>query len=156
MSVTDFQELYRAYLEDVAAAERNRRPGEGLFGIGKGPAEDPCHDRFVEKLEAMLNLFAASKPDSTEVKPILDYIFSVPPESRALQSAYWMLLAVHTLTLPLIPFLNSADAVILLETYEKTYPRRERFPAQKSVLSALRNFIEEQYQSQKKITGCEI
>lgn len=138
MSVIEFQELYRAYLEDAAAAERNRRPGDGLLGIGKGPGDHPCHDRFAGELEAMLNGFAALKPDSAEVKPVLDYIFSVPPESRALQSAYWMLLAVHTLTLPLIPFLNSTDAAVLRETYEKTYPRRDRFPAQKSVLSALK------------------
>lgn len=138
MNVTELRSLYRRYLDAAAAAERNRKPGEGLLGIGKGPADNPCHDRFAAELEALLDSIAESGPDSGVAKALLEYIYAVPRETAELKSAYWMLLAVHKLTLPLIAFLDSADAAVLLAEYEKNYPRRLRLPPQKAVLSALR------------------
>ena len=55
--------LYGDYLKTVERLERERRPGEGLFGT-KGPADDPCHDRFASDLESLLGDFAAEDPDS--------------------------------------------------------------------------------------------
>jgi len=53
-------------------------------------------------------------------------------------AAYWMLLASHVLALPLIELLSPPEARSLLEAYEAGYPRRDRLPAQKKVISALK------------------
>ena len=59
-------------------------------------------------------------------------------EHREPLSAFWMLKAVHGLTLDLIGHLSPADAAELLKAYKDTYPRPERLPAQKKVLAALK------------------
>ena len=129
--------LYTNYLADANRAEMNRKPGDGLFGLGKTPADDPCHDRFGEQLDAWLKTFVRTSPDSAVIRDVLHYIYHAPKEHPEPKSSYWMLVAVHGLTRDLIPLLNPADASALAEDYTALYPRRERFPAQKQVLSAL-------------------
>ena len=138
MSMHELESLYDAYLAEAERVERERKPADGLFGIGKKPSDDPCHDRFVAELEAFLKAFAASEPDSGTARQALAYIYEAPQKHREPDSAYWMLLAVHGMTLPLIGRLDAPDAAALREEYTKRYPRRERFPAQKQVLSALK------------------
>ena len=53
-------------------------------------------------------------------------------------SVYWMLLAVHGLTQPLIARLRPEDAQAMYLWYQKAYPRRERLPVQNQVLEALK------------------
>ena len=130
--------LYETYIETVETLERNRKPGEGLFGLKKGPADDPCHDRFADELSAALAAYAAQEPASAELAETLSYMYTLPPEHREPQSVYWMLVAVHGLTLDLIGGLAPADAAALRAVYEKAYPRWERLPVQKKVLAALK------------------
>ncbi|MCR5089506.1 MAG: hypothetical protein K6C08_08350 [Oscillospiraceae bacterium] len=129
---------YETYLEQALTAERNRKPGEGLFGFGKKPADDPCHDRFVADLEAMLTEFGETAPSSEETAGVLRRMYEAPRINREPQSAYWVLLAVQKLTLPLIERLDSEDTAKLLEYYRKAYPRRERLPVQDQILAALK------------------
>ena len=77
------------------------------------------------------------KDISAVIRDVLHYIYHAPKEHPEPKSSYWMLVAVHGLTRDLIPLLNPADASALAEDYTALYPRRERFPAQKQVLSAL-------------------
>ena len=139
MTETEVRAIYEEYLEAAAKAEAERKPGDGLLGIGKGPADSPCHARFAGALEAKLNAFAASAPESAETAAVLDYIYGVAPRYGDLKSAYWMLLAVHGLTLPLIPCLSPADATCLRARYAETYTRRKRLPVQNQVLAALKS-----------------
>ena len=69
---------------------------------------------------------------------MLAYIYRAPSEHREPLTAYWMLQAVHGLTVPLIGFLDPSDARTLGEEYAGTYRRRDRFPAQKKALAALK------------------
>lgn len=131
------QHLYTEYLTQVYQLEQNRGMGDGLLGMGKGPADDPCHDRFAELLEAELQAFSAHIPSPEEVRSVLEYIYRIPLEHRKLRTAYWMLLAVHGLTLSLIDQLSSSAAEELWFWYGKEYPRWDRLPVQKRVLSAL-------------------
>jgi len=130
--------LYEAYLDTVGTLERNRKPGEGIFGLKGGPADDPCHDRFVDDLTAAIADFAAQEPASGECRAVLEHMFTAPSCHRALKSAYWILIAVHGLTPPLIGRLAAADAAALHGLYGREYRRWERLPVQKQVLEALK------------------
>ena len=135
----EIQNLIEEYAEKAAELERNRRFGEGLFGITRGPADDPCHDKFVQDLREMLVQFAAQEPSSNQVLSILETIYDAASPYESIKSAYWMLLAVHGQTLDLIPQLDPADAADLLSRYKKQFPRRFRMPVQRQVITALSN-----------------
>lgn len=131
------RQLYEAYLAKTEQLERDRKPGDGLFGMGSGPADDPCHDRFAEELEAVLGAMARDTLSSGQVRSVLEYIYRMPLENKENSLAYWMLLAVHNLTVELAQRLDAPDAEALWRDYRKKYPRWDRLPAQKRVLSVL-------------------
>lgn len=137
VGLSDIQALYQAYLEQAKRVEQERKPGEGLFGIGKKPADDPCHERFASELEAMLKTFAGQEPDSAQIREVLLFIYEAPIAHREPASAFWMLYAVHLYTLSLIDALDQQDASSLLAKYKKWFPRWQRLPPQNKVLSAL-------------------
>lgn len=129
--------LYQDYLTEVERLERERKPGEGLLGMGGGPADNPCHDRFAQDLETELRALSEAHLPPDQVRAVLEYVYHVPLEHRDSKTAYWMLAAVHSLTLDLAGQLAPADAKSLRSQYTRDYPRWERLPAQKRVLSAL-------------------
>ena len=129
--------LYHDYIDTVRELERNRKLGDGLFGIKPGPADDPCHDRFAADLERLLTDFLDTSPDSGECTAVLRYMISAPEPWRELRCAYWMLIAVQGLGMDLIALLDPADARALAEFYDKAYPRRDRLPVQKQLLKKL-------------------
>ena len=132
----ELQSLYTGYLLKTQQLERDRKPADGLLGMGSGPAADPCHDRFAQELEALLHRMD-SLP-SSQLFQALSFIYTAPFAHRGNPSAYWMLQAVHGLTVPLIPRLSPEDAQALRTQYQEDYPRWERLPAQKQVLAALK------------------
>ena len=129
--------LYRDYIETVRELERNRKIGDGLFGLRPGPEDDPCHDRFAAELDALLRDFAAASPGSEDCAAVLRYLFTAPEAWRELKSAYWMLIAVQGLGAGLIERLNAADAGELEALYAARWPRRERLPVQTQILKQL-------------------
>ena len=129
--------LYRNYIETVRELERNRKIGDGLFGLRPGPEDDPCHDRFAAELDALLRDFAAASPGSEDCAAVLRYLFTAPEAWRELKSAYWMLIAVQGLGAGLIERLNAADAGELEALYAARWPRRERLPVQTQILKQL-------------------
>ena len=137
MPNTMIRKMYEDYFEKALAAERNRKPTDGMFGIGKKPGDDPCHTEFAAELEAALNEYAAEKPASADVRALLAFMYSVPKSHEEPKSVYWMLLAVQGLTLPLIPLLSPEDAAVLKKGYAAQYRRWERLPVQQQVLKAL-------------------
>ena len=136
--LTRIEALYRDYIRTVQELEANRRPGDGLFGLRPGPADNPCHDRFASDLDALLKACAAKGPDSAECAALLRYLFKAPEPYRDLKSAYWMLIAVQGRGACLIDRLSPADAQALAELYASLYPRRERLPIQTQLLKRLR------------------
>ena len=136
--LAEIRALYQEYLAGAERAERERKPGEGLFGLGKKPSDDPCHERFANALETALRDFAACGPDSPQVREVLSHIYRAPAEHREPVSAYWMLCAVHGFTPELIARLDEADAATLFASYAKDFPRWERLPVQRQVYAALK------------------
>ena len=129
------RELYESYLGEVELLELNRKPGAGIFGLKGGPADDPCHDRFAETLRGFYEEFAAQ----TSVRELMAYACTVPTVRREPRTAYWMLIAVQSLTQPLLGLLTPQDAGELAALYEKSYKRRERMPSQIKLIRALRD-----------------
>lgn len=91
--------LYEAYLEEFRRLERNRRPMEGVFGIGNGPQNYPCHGKFAQDLERMLKDLSAQALSFEQAGQVLRYIYcTAPVRWESVTTVYWMLLAVHGLT----------------------------------------------------------
>lgn len=130
--------LYTGYLSEARLVEQERKPTDGLLGFGPKPADAPCHDRFAKDLESLLDAIMEEEPGPALVREVLTYIYRAPLENREPLSAYWMLLAVHGLTVGLIDKLDRADAEKLWKQYQKDYPRWDRLPAQEEVLSLLK------------------
>lgn len=137
LGIEDIKALYRDYLKQAAKLESERKLGDGLFGMGKKPSDDPCHDSFASKLEAALGELAKQGSSSKDIREVLSFIYRMPTEHREPLSAYWMLGAVHGLTFELIKQLDAEDASQLRKEYAGYFKRWERLPVQQQVYSAL-------------------
>ena len=107
--------LYEDYLSTVLRLERDRKLGDGIFGIRPGPADDPCHDRFAADLQGLLEELDSDGADSSLRREVMEKIFAAPLQSPDPKSSYWMLVAVQGLTRILISGLSSEDADALAE-----------------------------------------
>ncbi len=135
---SELQLLYENYLSKVDELVRNRKPGQGIFGMKGGPADDPCHERFAEDVGEILDRLAKSTPETQAVADALNLIYFAPKKHADLRAAYWMLLAVHGKTFGLIELLPKASAGDLLRQYCREYPRWERLPVQQQVIAKLK------------------
>ncbi len=130
--------LIHDYVEEVQTLERNRKFGDGLFGLRPGPADNPCHDRFAADVKRLFEDCRDAAPDSGECAGLLRCLFTAAEPWRELRSAYWMLIAVQGCGMELIDRLSHADAAALAELYAAQYPRHERLPVQDKLLKKLR------------------
>lgn len=138
MILQQVKALYDEYIAEVERIINEKKPVDGLFGMGRKIADDPCHDSFSDRLEKTLKEYAAEKPSSADVMELLAFIYTAQKEHRDPVSAYWLMNAVHGFTLELIGVLSCDEASALYELYDKTCTRSERFPVQKKVLKALK------------------
>lgn len=128
--------LYEDYLKEYHALQRKRRFGDGMLGMGKAPERELCHARFAQDIQALLE--GLGELDPGEAETLLRYICFAPLEEDAGSEAYWMLLAVHSMTGGLVSRLEGEQAGALYREFSKAYPRRMRLPAQEDLLSALK------------------
>lgn len=138
MPTAMIRSIYDSYFEKALAAEKNRKPTDGMFGIGKKPGDDPCHAEFAAELETAIRAYRDAEPSSPEVRGLLEYMYQIPKSHEDPKSIYWMLIAVHGLTAELIPLLNAQDADALKTCYAAAYKRWERLPVQQQILRALK------------------
>ena len=131
------EKLYSDYIRKAEELEKNRKIGEGLFGLTPGPADDPCHERFARELEELLKACTDSAPASEAAAEILRFQFQAPQAHQEPKSLYWMLIAVQGLGGALTDCLSPADAALLADEYGALYPRRLRLPVQKQLLKTL-------------------
>lgn len=135
--VSEIRALMEAYLTEAQALEKNRKPGEGLFGFGKKPADDPCHVKMILALKEKFETAAETQAPSADVRTALEYVYGLAKAYQNTPSMHIPLIGAHGSTLPAIPLLNGADAAALLGAYIHQYRRRERLPVQKLVIRAL-------------------
>lgn len=142
--IQEIRERYARYEEEFLQLERNRRAGAGAFGLSGGPRDYPCHEQFAGDMERLLKEASNAYPE--EAAEILDYVWFAPLAREERQDAvYWMEIAVHGMTEGLAGRLSPSDAGRLLERYEAAYPRRDRLPVQKKVISALKKRAKNSY-----------
>lgn len=129
----ELEKLYGAYLDLVAQLNRDRKLWDGAFGLGGGPADNPCHEKLVRDVEeAMADMDPARRSQAVE------YILRESLEHKNDPVVYYTLLAVHGATIPYLSALPVDQAQALRGWYEQAYPRRERMPCQNKVLAALK------------------
>ena len=136
--IEEVRAICSEYIEKAEQLERDRKIGEGLLGIGKKPADDPCHEKFADDIEKAIEDIASEEPGSQEARDILYFMYSIPSAHEEPKSIYWMLIAVHGVSVKLIPFLSAADAEELYKMYSKAFRRWERLPVQKKVCDLLK------------------
>ena len=74
-----------------------------------------------------------------QAEEILACVYFAPQARAERQDAvYWMLTAVHGMTVGLVSRLTPDAAGRLLARYQAAYPRREQLPAQRKAASALK------------------
>lgn len=131
-----FQALMENYVEELEKADRNRKPGSGLFGFGRGPGDDPCHEEMDRQVGELAAEAAEASPEETAelVRAILRAEGSLPWR----ESARLAVLAAQRHTLGLISRMEAENRRETADWYEKTYPKRVRLPIQKQIIRELR------------------
>lgn len=129
---------YIEYLGSMEEAAKSRRPVDGLLGFSWSEA-DRIQDKFASELCSAVEDYAAGQPGSPAAAEVLRFMYAQAHDFPDRDSGtYWMLLASHRFSLPLVDLLDAADAQAMREFYEAEFPKRERFPVQKNVLAALK------------------
>lgn len=129
----ELEKLYADYLDLVAQLRRNQKLWDGAFGLGGGPADNPCHEKLVRDVEGLLaDLDPARRPQAVE------YILHQPLEHKEDPVVYYTLLAAQGATIPYLSALPVDQAKELRGWFEQTFPRRDRMPCQDKVLAGLK------------------
>lgn len=129
----ELEKLYEDYLDLVAQLYRKRKLWDGAFGLGGGPADNPCHEQLVHDVEAAL----AAMPQAQR-QGAVEYILRESLAHKNDPVVYYTLLAAHGATLPYLKDLPVEQARQLRDWYQGAYPRRERMPCQDKVLAGLK------------------
>ncbi len=131
-------EAFTAYRRDLDAAQKKHKPTDGLLGFGRSIQDDPCHERFDERVEQAVSAMAAANPSSEQAEHVIRTLLIRDDLQTWHLSAQWMLRAAERHALPLIPFLSTETAGSLLKDYTDRYRPWERLPVQKQVVKALK------------------
>lgn len=131
-------QIYTDYSVELEACEKKQKVTDGLFGFGHSIKDDPCHERFYDRIQEAMNQLTASAPPSEQAESTILYLFSRKKEYAYPPSAQLMLCAVEKHILPLIPYLTPQAAKHILDEYETMYRRWERLPVQTEVWKTLK------------------
>ena len=130
MSTEFLHELVNDYAAEVTALIAVSRPTDGLFGIGSGPKNDPCHVRFYETMRQ-----AVAEGDAYEN---IRFLLRASQECSVPELCRPMLEAIHGLAEPLAEKLTAEQCRELMAWYDENVPKRRRLPVQRSLYKALR------------------
>ena len=131
-----FEDILAEYRVNVEEVRKKTRVFDGFMGLGNHPGNAACHeimDKAVEKLCAE----AAEEPDPEAAGALVEKLFHAEGAWEGPEYARLALLAAQRHALALIPLLAAEKRETLGAWYQKTYPRRERTPAQDRILAAL-------------------
>ena len=133
-----FLRILDNYREELAKADQNRKPGSGLFGFGRGPGDDPCHEEMDKHVAELAAEMAADETDPEETASLVKAVFQAEQSRKWSEAARWSVLAIQRHMLPLISRMDPKDREETAEWYENIYPRRIRVPIQKQIIQELR------------------
>ena len=137
----EIRRIYDDYSSDVLRLQSESKWGDGLLGFGKRPDQDPCHERFSERLEKVIEETASKQHCSGDILEALNYIYETPQGYKDNALVYWMMIAVQAFTEKLIIMLSPEDAAVLSERFKELYPKAVRLPNQKKIAAQLQERI---------------
>ncbi len=128
---------FSKYSQDLEEYARKSKPTDGLLGFGRSLKDDPCHERFDERVKEAIDGICASSPAPEDASRTVKMLLRDDMQAWPL-SAQWMLRAIERHILPLIPFLSPASAAAFQKEYAARYKPWERLPVQQEVFKALK------------------
>ena len=131
-------QAFSDYRQDVENCQRNRKPMDGFLGFGRSLGDDPCHERFDQRVQQAVDELCAASPTPEETERAARLLLSRDDMQSWPEACQWMMRAIERHVLPLIPFLSRESAAALLREYSDRYPRWDRLPTQKAVFKALK------------------
>ncbi len=126
--------IYRQDLENYA---RKSKPTDGLLGFGRALKDDPCHDRFDERVKEAVDGIRAGSPSPENASLAVRALLRDDMASWPL-AAQWMLRAIERHSLSLIPFLTPEAAAVFFREYAARYKPWDRLPVQQEIYRALK------------------
>ena len=142
------EEFKQAY-EDYIAFNKELTAGQGLlsgilgvFGLNKGAANDPGHEKFYLEMKAAMESVCEEQPDQETADNIADVIFHARYDYAEEQVSPFMFYAVESTCIDLIPFLSPEKVRQIYTRYKADNPKSRCVPAQKKVLAALKKAAE--------------
>ena len=134
--IEEFRQLIAAYEAETDALGKQRRSIAGLFGMGKTPADDPCHDR-LDKAVGEMCARAAEEDSPEEAAALAEAVLRAEHGFDGYDYARLTMIALQRHALLLIPRLGPVEKAALAEWYLAIYPRRMRLPVQDQIVKAL-------------------
>ena len=134
--LTKLKSIYADYDQAVQEVRKNARAFDGVFGLGKDPRKDACHDRFYQEVGAWVTEFLAAEPNGQELLEAAMFITEAPTAYEG-KECYWYMYASHGHMKPIIPLLSPESRTAVREKMEACYKKRERMPLQKEILKLL-------------------
>ncbi len=142
----ELREILAEYDKSVEELEKNKKPFDGIFGMGRRPADDPCHDLMDRKVEELTRRAAGEIPseegetriaDTAETDALVRALFSAAGAYRGPVYAGMTLVAIQRHGMRLIPRMSGEAKSTLAGWYAKEYPKRRRFPMQEEICRLL-------------------
>ncbi len=134
--LTKLKSIYADYDQAVQEVRKNARAFDGVFGLGKDPRKDACHDRFYQEVGVWVTEFLAAEPNGEELLEAAMFITEAPTAYEG-KECYWYMYASHGHLKPIIPLLSPESRTAVREKMEACYKKRERMPLQKEILKLL-------------------
>lgn len=135
--LTQLKTLYTDYAAAVAEVRKKARLFDGLFGLGKDPRNDPCHDAFFQAVGKWVEDFLAAGPEQAQLMEAALCILETPKAYDG-QECYWFMFAAHGHLKPMVGMLSGENCAILASRMEALYSKRDRMPLQKELLKTLK------------------
>ena len=134
-------QIYTNYSNELEACGKKQKFTDGLFGFGHSIKDDPCHEKFYNRIKETLDRVAEYAPTSEETEKVIMFLFSRKNTYPYPPSAQLMLCAAEKHIIPLIPFLSRNSAIHIFDQYDAMYRKWERLPVQTEVWKNLKNSI---------------
>lgn len=132
-----FRTILERYREELQKVGKGRKRFSGIFGIGAGPGDDPCHTMMDQQVEKLTAEMAEGETTPDETAALVSDILKAEKTCEWTPASKWAVIAVQRHALPLIPKMNPEGRKELADWYVKAYPRRERLPIQKDIIQEL-------------------
>ena len=130
------QEIYCRYTEAAAAAKKAAGPLAGIFGMGGGAKDHPCHREFFEAVHSWVETFLAADPEEETVLDAVRLIL-IAAAAHKHEPTFMHCLAAQGHTRELIGRLSPAHCDELRQEYETLYPENTRLPVNQQIYELL-------------------